>query len=46
MPLSFPQNPTVGRTYTSGPNTLQFDGERWRASSSGDTGATSTVAFA
>lgn len=40
MPLSFPQNPTVGQTYTSGPNTWQFDGERWRASSSGATGAT------
>lgn len=40
MPLSFPLNPTPGQTYTSGPYSWQFDGERWRAFSGGATGAT------
>jgi hypothetical protein len=40
MPLSFPQNPAPGQTYTSGPYSWQFDGERWRSFAGGATGAT------
>ncbi len=43
MPLSFPQNPTPGQTYTSGLYSWQFDGERWRSFTGGATGATGPV---
>lgn len=40
MPIQFPQNPSTGQTYTSGPYSWQYDGERWRTFGGGATGAT------